>query len=304
MKNEESSVATIGFFDGLHRGHRFLIDQVKTLAHEAGMASAVVTFSKHPRMVLASDYQPQLLTTIEEKIRLLNETGIDRCHILPFTKDMAALTAYDFMQTMLRDRLHVRKLVIGYDNRFGHNREEGFDDYVEYGRQLGIDVVQAKAFVLNGVNVSSSVVRSFLAEGEVEMAAMCLGYRYSITGTVVDGMKKGRQMGFPTANIDPQSIGKMLPGKGVYAVEARIDNGVALPAMLNIGNRPTFNGGDTTIEVNIFGFNGDIYGRKLTVSFVKRLRGEQRFPSEKALTAQLEADRKEVERIFSETKQQ
>ncbi len=304
MKNEESSVATIGFFDGVHRGHRYLIDQVKALAGENDMASAVVTFSQHPRVVLASDYQPKMLTTIEEKIKLLSDTGIDRCHILPFTRDMAALTAHDFMQTVLHDQLHVRCLVIGYDNRFGHNREEGFEDYVEYGRQMGINVVQAKAFVLNGVSVSSSVVRSFLVEGEVEMAAMCLGYRYSLSGTVVGGVKKGRELGFPTANINPQSIGKMIPANGVYAVEARLDNGLVLPAMLNIGNRPTFNGSNTTLETNILGYNDDLYGQKLTVSFVKRLRGERRFPSEKALAEQLEADRKAVERIFMEAKQQ
>ena len=294
----EFSVATIGFFDGVHRGHRFLINQVKALAKQQGMASAIVTFAQHPRQVLASDYQPQMLTTVEEKARLLKETGVDRCHILDFNAETAALSARDFMRDVLRDKLCVRHLVIGYDNRFGHNRAEGFDDYVRYGAELGINVVQAKAFLLNGVNVSSSVVRSFLSDGQVEMAAMCLGYRYSIVGTVVDGVKKGRAIGFPTANIKPETVHKMLPANGVYAVEARLDDGTLLPAMLNIGHRPTFGGHSTTIEVNILNYSGDLYGRQLGVTFFKRLRGEQRFSSERALMEQLEKDRWEVEELF------
>lgn len=290
-------VATIGFFDGVHRGHRYLIDQVKSVALEHGAQSMVITFDRHPREVLHSDYQPQMLSTLDEKTSLIRSTGVDHCEVLPFDEAMASLSAYDFMKTVLRDRLGVKYLVIGYDNRFGHNRSEGFDDYVRYGRELGIEVIRAKAFVLNGVNVSSSVVRSFLSAGEVEMAAMCLGYRYSISGKVVSGVQEGRKMGFPTANIDVNGVGKMLPANGVYAVVATLADGTRHPAMMNIGNRPTFHGDKTTLEVNIFNFNGNLYDSQLSVSFVKRIREERKFESEKALMRQLEKDREECLKI-------
>lgn len=290
-------VATIGFFDGVHRGHRYLIDQVKNVAREHGAQSMVITFDRHPREVLHSDYQPQMLSTLDEKAALIRSTGVDRCEILPFDEAMASLSAYDFMKTVLRDRLSVKYLVIGYDNRFGHNRSEGFDDYVRFGRELGIEVIRAKAFVLNGVNVSSSVVRSFLSAGEVEMAAMCLGYRYSISGKVVSGVQEGRKMGFPTANIDINGIKKMLPANGVYAVVATLDNDAQYPAMMNIGMRPTFHGEKKTLEVNLFDFSGNLYDRQLSVSFVKRLREERKFESEKALMKQLEKDREECLKI-------
>lgn len=293
----EKIVATIGFFDGVHRGHRYLIDQVKAVAREHGAESMVITFDRHPREVLHSDYQPQMLSTLSEKTEMIKATGVDHCEVLPFDEAMALLSAYDFMKTVLRERLGVKYLVIGYDNRFGHNRSEGFDDYVRFGRELGIEVIRAKAFVLNGVNVSSSVVRSFLSAGEVEMAAMCLGYRYSISGKVVSGVQEGRKMGFPTANIDIKGIKKMLPANGVYAVVALLSDGSQYQAMMNIGMRPTFHGEKTTLEVNLFDFSGDLYGKQLSVSFVKRIREERKFESEKALKRQLEKDREECLKI-------
>lgn len=293
------SVATIGFFDGVHRGHRFLIEQVKEVAKAEGLLSMVITFDKHPREVLRSDYQPQMLSSLEEKVERIRQSGVDRCEVLPFNKETASLSAYDFMKTVLKERLGVSSLIIGYDNRFGHNRTEGFDDYVAYGKELGIEVIRAKAFVLNSVNVSSSVIRAFLSEGEVEMAAMCLGYRYCLSGTVVSGVQEGRKMGFPTANIDMGGIRKLIPAQGVYAMIATLDNGTTYPAMMNIGNRPTFNGDTTTMEVNIIDYHGDLYGRRLTVSFVKRLRSEQRFPSERALMEQLKKDEDETRKCVT-----
>ena len=289
-----SCAATVGFFDGVHRGHRFLIEQVKQVAREHGVESAVVTFADHPRRVLHSDYQPQMLTTPEEKVRLLREAGIDKCCVLPFDEKMAQMSAYDFMRQVLKERFCVAYLVIGYDNRFGHNRQEGFDDYVAYGHEMGIEVVRAKAFEKGGVKVSSSVVRTLLSDGEVELAAQCLGYRYTIEGTVVSGFHEGRRMGFPTANIDIRSVAKMLPANGVYAMTASVGDGKTYPAMMNIGKRPTFSGDSTTIEVNIIGYSGDLYGRRISVSFVRRLRAERKFASEKALMAQLQKDREEV----------
>ena len=295
-------VATIGFFDGVHRGHRYLIDGLKARANGvADMQSTVITFDSHPRLVLHQDYRPRLLNTAAEKVERLSLTGVDNCVVLHFNEAMASLSAREFMQTVLHDRLNVRTLVIGYDNRFGRNRSEGFEDYVRYGRETGIDVVHADAFTLNGVQVSSSVVRSFLSEGEVRMASMCLGYDYRLTGRVVGGYHEGRRMGFPTANIEPDDSLKIVPRAGVYAVRVRIgDEPGLLDGMMNIGTRPTFDGTETTLEVNIFGFGGDIYGRKITVEFHRRLREERKFGSVYKLMDQLKADREEACRILAD----
>ena len=294
-------VATIGFFDGVHRGHKFLIKSVIDCAAEYGLQSAVITFDRHPRLVLHKEFQPRLLTTNDEKLRLLAATGVNRCEMLHFDEQTASLSAYDFMKTVLRGRLNVRRLITGYDNRFGHNRAEGFDDYVRYGQELGIEVERAEAFVLNGVNVSSSVVRSFLSAGETDMASMCLGYHYKIGGTVVSGYHEGRKLGFPTANIDVEDKLKLVPEAGVYAVRVRIgDEPGLLDGMMNIGTRPTFDGTETTLEVNIFGFGGDIYGRKITVEFHRRLREERKFGSVYKLMDQLKADREEACRILAD----
>ena len=294
-------MATIGFFDGVHRGHKFLIKSVIDRAAEYGLQSAVITFDRHPRLVLHKEFQPRLLTTNDEKLRLLAATGVNRCEMLRFDEQTASLSAYDFMKTVLRGRLNVRRLITGYDNRFGHNRAEGFDDYVRYGQELGIEVERAEAFVLNGVNVSSSVVRSFLSAGETDMASMCLGYHYKIVGTVVSGYHEGRKLGFPTANIDVEDKLKLVPEAGVYAVRVRIgDEPELLDGMMNIGTRPTFDGTETTLEVNIFGFGGDIYGRKITVEFHRRLREERKFGSVYKLMDQLKADREEACRVLAD----
>lgn len=296
--NAAPCVATIGFFDGVHRGHRFLINSVTEEAERTGMASMAITFDRHPRLVTGNGYRPQALNTPYEKQLLLGTTGLDICAVLPFTPDLAAMPARDFMKKVLGGRLNVKTLITGYDNRFGHNRAEGFDDYVRYGAETGMEVRRADAFVLNGVNVSSSVVRAFLSEGEVEMAAYSLGYRYKIAGHVVNGMSQGHKMGFPTANIDIDADGKMIPANGVYAVLVRVEGTTGTFAgMMNIGTRPTFGGGDVSLEVNILDFSGDIYGRKIEVEFVKRIRAERKFASIERLCGQLEEDRNEVRHL-------
>ena len=293
------SVATIGFFDGVHRGHRFLINNVVKEAAARGLQSTVVTFDRHPRQVLGSDFQPRLLSTNEEKMLLLSKTGVERCVMLPFSEQMAQMTACDFMKKILRDRLGVQVLIIGYDNRFGHNRSEGFDDYVRYGREMGIEVMSAQSFLLHGINVSSSVIRSFLQEGEIEMAENCLGYPYFFTGKVVKGFRVGHELGFPTANIEQDNMLKMIPSPGVYAVKVRIEGTVELKhAMMNIGTRPTFNGTQQTLEVHILNFNDDIYGKMISVAFVHKLRNERQFPSKEALSEQLVKDAQMVEEQF------
>ena len=293
-------VATIGFFDGVHRGHKYLIKHVTDEAKTSGLASTVITFDRHPRQVLHSDYVPQLLTTLDNKLLLLSKTGIDNAAVLPFDEATARLSAFDFMKQVLRNRLNVKKLIIGYDNRFGHNREEGFEDYVRYGHELGIEVIHNQAFVLNGVHVSSSVIRSFLQAGEVDMATLCLGYPYTLVGKVVHGFEQGRKIGFPTANIDTAESSQLIPAPGVYAVKVRLENTITLlHGMMNIGMRPTFDGSKLTLEVNIFNFQGDIYGKLLQVVFVHRIREERKFNNALELAEQLREDRLQIEEQFN-----
>ena len=284
--------ATIGFFDGVHAGHRFLIDRLMDDARQHGLQSMVITFDEHPRKVLDSPFQPSLLTTLDEKCQLLRQTGIDRLEVLHFDRSLASLTARQFMGGVLRDRLHVQRLFIGYDNRFGHNREESFPDYVAYGRELGLAVMQTPQMELPGQHVSSSSIRTHLAKGQVEDAACCLGYPYRLSGEVVRGEQEGRKMGFPTANIQPEDSSKLIPRAGAYAVTVSIDDEpLQRPAMMNIGHRPTFGGHKTTLEVHLIDFHEDLYGHRLTVSFRHWLRPEQTFPTVEALAQQLADDR-------------
>lgn len=292
--------ATIGFFDGVHRGHRFLIDQVRQVASQYGLQSMVVTFDRHPRQVLRQDYQPRLLTTTDTKTLLLSKTGIDNCAVLHFDMVMAQLSAFDFMKSVLRERLNVRLLVIGYDNRFGHNRAEGFDDYRRYGEALGITVVEAKPLLVDGAGISSTMIRHQLDEGNVEKAAELLGYNYTFYGKVVEGYREGRKIGFPTANVDLGDTHQIVPAHGVYAVLVRIKGSMtSYMAMMNIGTRPTFDGHGTTLETHILDFEGDLYHTDILVEFVRRLRDERKFPSADALKAQLVKDRDEVRELFS-----
>lgn len=292
-------VATIGFFDGVHRGHQYLIRRLREEAELQGMQSMVITFDRHPREVLGSNYQPRMLSTLDEKMERLKQTGIDRCVVLPFTRELAALSAREFMQQVLKRQLNVARLYMGYDNRFGHNREEGFDDYVRYGREIGIEVILNDAFTLNQIHISSSVVRLFVSEGEIELANQCLGYPYMVTGKVVDGVHEGRKMGFPTANIEPDDAQKLIPAPGVYAVRVSVEGSREwLDGMMNIGTRPTFGENKLSLETHILHFSDDIYGKKLTVAFVKRLRAEQRFSSVAALREQLVKDEQQVEDLF------
>lgn len=278
-------VCSIGFFDGVHRGHQFLIQQVKDEARRRGVRSLLITFDRHPRSVFAPDSVPPLLTAAEEKMSLLRATGVDDIFVLPFDSSMAALTASEFMEQVLRQQFGVTALVIGYDHHFGRPQGEGFEEYVAFGQKNGIDVVQAKE--LEGEHVSSSAIRYALEQGDVEQAARLLGRPYTWTGRVVHGHAVGRQLGFPTANLETTDEQKLLPKNGSYAVLAGKWKG-----MLNIGRRPTLdNGSDISIEAHLFDFHGDLYERTLTLSFIARLREEKRFSSETELARQLEADK-------------
>lgn len=290
--------ATIGFFDGVHRGHLSLIDEVRRVAHDNNLKSAVITFSRHPRQVLKEEYRPLLLSTMPEKLVLLEKSGIDYCIVLPFTLEMAALTAQEFMGEVLAGKLHVKRLVVGYDHHFGRrNEQEGFEAYCRYGRECGIDCIQAGACTVEGLKVSSSAVRRAITAGDVELAAKLLGYPYPLQGVVVPGEQIGRTLGFPTANIacDPA---KMLPADGVYAVKVMLD-GSQYKGMLNIGCRPTLRQEDAprTIEVHLLHFTGNLYRKELTLVFMRHIRGERQFGSLEELAAQLAADAKEIEEL-------
>lgn len=295
------SAVTVGFFDGVHRGHQYLIDQLKETAARQKLVSALVTFTTHPRQILQSDYQPQLLSTPDEKLSLLAATGIDYLVVMPFSRETAQLSARDFMVDVLSRRLHARALITGYDNRFGHNRSEGFDDYVRYGRETAISVSAGKPLMLNGVSVSSSLVRTFLKAGNIEAANNCLGRCYTLTGIVVKGHQVGRELGFPTANVKPDMAEKLIPAPGVYGVKVHIDGAMAAwPAMMNIGRRPTFYGTDETLEANIFGYDGDLYGHHITIDFLFRHREEQRFDTPAQLARQLSLDANAIqEKIYN-----
>ena len=296
MRNEYC--ATIGFFDGVHRGHQFMIDSLTTMAHAQGRQSLVITFDRHPRQVVHADYVPQLITTTDEKLQLLHATAADRIEMLHFNAQMAQLSAYEFMRQVLHKKYGVAMLLTGYDNRFGHNRAEGFADYVRYGEEMGMEVRQNTPIDIDGMRVSSSLIRRLIVEGNITEASNCLGHPYSITGSVAHGFQEGRRIGFPTANIVPESAEKLVPGNGVYATRVSVEGGEWMPAMLNIGTNPTFQRQQTTIEAHIIGFEGDIYGRKVRVEFGRKLRDEQRFESVEALQKQLEADKKEVEKVL------
>ncbi len=297
-------VATIGFFDGVHKGHQYIINKVISTAQHCHLAAVAITFAQHPRQVLQCDWHPQLLTTFDEKMALLSQTGIDGLAVLPFDREMAALTAHDFMAEVLKRQLGVHVLVTGYDNHFGHRMpgsQEGFDDYVGYGREIGMQVLSGDPFDAGDVRVSSSKVRQQVLQGDVSLAASCLGRPYMLTGKVVRGKHIGTGLGFPTANLLPDDAEKLIPANGVYAVRAAIDGEHPVMGMMNIGSRPTFAGDHLTLEVHLFHFAGDLYGRRLSVSFIRRLRSEVKFDSGEALQAQLVEDARQAEKVLNET---
>lgn len=286
-----ASVATIGFFDGVHLGHQHLIRQVVEDAKARGMESMVVTFDCHPKQVLCPDFHPQLLTSHGEKMVRLAKTGVDTCVVLHFTPEMAALTAADFMCQVLQGQLGVRRLVMGYDNRFGRGSAEGFDDYVRHGAALGMEVVQGEPLSVDGIRVSSSAIRQLLKQGDMETATKCLGHHYTLMGKVVEGYQQGRRLGFPTANLLLDDVAKMLPAPGAYVSKVRLEGSMEMKrAVTNIGMRPTFQGHGMAIETHVINYDGDLYGKHMLVALTHRLREERKFESTGRLVAQLRED--------------
>lgn len=317
-------VATIGSFDGVHRGHQCLLRQVRNLAHERGLKAVAVTFDKVPREALElsdsavktprTTKKGSSLTNVHERMTLLRQAGMDEVVLLPFTRKMASLTAREFMQKVLQQQCGVAVLVVGYDHRFGHGRTDGFDDYVRYGQELGIEVIRGEVCIDGDAAVSSTRIRHHIAEGEITKANNLLGYRYILEGKVIDGYKVGRKIGFPTANIQVSEPNKLLPTDGVYAVRVCIENENISDnddgndnnsefknlGMLNIGHRPTLaNGEERSIEVHILDFEGDLYGKSLRLELIERLREERTFGSLDELVTQLHIDMERV-RLLAE----
>ncbi|MDR0744063.1 MAG: riboflavin biosynthesis protein RibF [Tannerella sp.] len=288
---EKAVVAVVGFFDGVHPGHCFLIEEMRRIALERNLPTAVITFPVHPRMVLQSDYQPKLLNSFEEKLERLSQTGIDYTIVMDFTPSLAALTAREFIIEILSKQWRVRTLLIGYDHRFGRSRSDGFDEYVIYGRACGMEVFNATSYSKEGMAISSSVIRQLLQVGDVAGAARILGYFYRLKGHVADGYKVGRTIGFPTANIAIDEKYKVIPAAGSYAVWV-ILGGKRYKGMLYIGSRPTLeDGGEMSIEVNIFDFSGYIYNEPVTVEFIDFIRKDMKFDSLEELRTQMQEDK-------------
>lgn len=285
--------ATIGHFDGVHLGHQHVLRRLCMLAKERDLSrSMAISFDRHPRTVFDENFVPNMLTTVDERRLIMSQVGVDVCAVLRFDKEMASMSAEDFMNEILHKQLGVRLLLLGYDNRFGRkNKDEGFEDYVRYGKAIGIEVIECDPFeIAGGKRVSSTLVRELLADGRVDEAAECLGHRYSVEGTVVEGYHEGRKIGFPTANLDIDPL-KIIPVGGVYAVEVRVEGDMQLHhGMMNIGHRPTYGVNELTLETNIFRFRENIYGKKIRVEFCKKLRNECRFDSISDLARQLSED--------------
>jgi riboflavin kinase/FMN adenylyltransferase len=292
--------ATIGFFDGVHRGHRFLLSQLKRLAEERSMPSAVITFPVHPRVVLHAGFQPELLNTCEEKIELLSRTGIDYCLVLNFNRSLAKMSAHDFIKEFLCKKMNVGALLTGYDHRFGHLRSDGFDKYLEYGAECGMEVVKAPSFTDGDVIISSSKIRNLLHAGDAAGANALLGYGYTLKGQVIEGNRIGYTIGFPTANIDVADGHKLIPASGSYAARIVVDD-VKYNGMLYVGTRPTLNQESVTarIEVNIFDFCRNIYNKQITVEFIDYIRKDKKFSSLDELKKQLETDKETAWNIFT-----
>ncbi|MBQ1485175.1 MAG: riboflavin biosynthesis protein RibF [Muribaculaceae bacterium] len=300
-----STVATIGMFDGVHLGHATLVDFLKQQAADQGKQSLLITFLRHPRQVLHPDEPFKLIMPLDERLKQIEALGPDLLLQLDFTAEFAKLDSSQFIE-LLRDRYGVSLLVAGYNHRFGHNRGETFRDYCRHGEQLGVKMVKAPEYLGPYAPVSSTIVRGLIAAGRVVDAMHCMGRPHMIRGKVVHGFHNGRGLGFPTANvgkIDPQLL---LPHNGAYAVLAHVD-GQVLQGMANIGKRPTLDNGDQlSIEVNLFDFDDDIYGKDITLEFISFLRLEFKMCGLEELKHQLTLDRNNAKRIlndYSTTKQ-
>lgn len=284
------TVVTLGTFDGVHIGHQRILDKLIVSARVLGCESLVLTFFPHPRMVLQQDVEIKLLNTIEEKSLLLEKIGIDNLVIHPFDAVFSKLTAEEFVKDILVEKFNIKKIIIGHDHRFGRNRTANIDDLIRFGEIYGFEVEQISAQEINDVSISSTKIRNSLDAGNVSLANQYLGYAYFFSGTVREGKKLGRTIGFPTANIEISQAYKLIPKNGVYIVSSVIE-GQMIYGMMNIGVNPTVGGKTQSVEVHFFDFNQDLYKKMITVVIHEKIRDEQKFVSVEALRKQLEQDK-------------
>ncbi|MEO0570742.1 MAG: bifunctional riboflavin kinase/FAD synthetase [Bacteroidota bacterium] len=286
-----NTAITIGTFDGVHIGHRQILKRLINNAKKTGLKSTVLTFFPHPRMVLQKDAEIKLLNTLSEKQKILEEMGLDYLIVHPFTQDFSRLSALEFVRDVLVNRLKVKSVVIGYDHRFGRNRNASIQDLAAFGNTFDFKVDEIPAQEIDEVSVSSTKIRNALLNGAIQTANSYLGYPYMISGQVVAGRGLGKDLGFPTANINIEESYKLVPQNGVYIVDCKFE-GQSAPGMMNIGVKPTVDGSTRSIEVNLFDIDQNLYEKNIQVYFLKKIRDEQKFDSLKALSFQLHEDKK------------
>ena len=289
FKSDKKTIVTLGTFDGMHVGHQAILNKLKLQKEFYGYETLVLTFFPHPRMVLKTDHKISLLNTIDERIKQIDQFGIDHLVVQEFTQEFANLSAEEFVKNVLVDQFNIGKIVIGYDHRFGKNRSADIHDLIEFGKKYHFDVEQISAKELDDVSVSSTKIRNALNQGDVGLAKTYLGYPYMVSGKVVSGKQLGRTIGYPTANIQVAEDYKLIPTIGVYVVSVTV-KGTDYYGMLSVGSNPTVGGTEKTIEVYIFDFNDTIYNEEITVRFLTKIRDEEKFASIDLLIEALKND--------------
>ena len=287
----EGSIVTIGTFDGVHLGHKQILKQLIDTSQQSKLKSVLLTFFPHPRMVLQPDISMHLIQTIEEREIALRKTGLDYLVIHPFSVKFSRLSADDYVKEILVEKLNVRKVVVGYDHRFGRNRTASLEDMYNYADIYDFEVIEIDVKKIKSTAVSSTKIRKAIEEGQIELANSYLGDPFTIEGVVVHGDKRGRELSYPTANIELQNKHKIIPKQGVYLIQSDHDNQVVY-GMMNIGTKPTFDTTNPSIEVHFFDWNGDLYDQTLQVKLLKWVRAEQKFGSVEKLQTQIHADEK------------
>jgi riboflavin kinase/FMN adenylyltransferase len=291
FNNVKNPVVTTGTFDGVHLGHQKIITRLKEVANENNGETVLLTFYPHPRMVLfPDDNELKLLNTQQEKIELLEKYGVDHLIIYPFTKEFSRLTSVEFVRNILVNKIKTKKLIIGYNHHFGRNREGSFEHLKEYGPLYGFEVEEILAKDIEHIEISSTKIRKALQTGDIQTATAFLGHYYTLSGKVIEGLKLGRTIGYPTANISIEGRYKLIPADGIYAVKIKQSDEMYC-GMLSIGNNPTVEGKGRSIEVNIFDFDKNIYGQEITIYFIERLRNEVKFNNLEELKVQLVKDK-------------
>ncbi len=297
FKPSKKTIVTLGTFDGVHLGHNAILDTICNIAKQENLESVLLTFFPHPRLIISNDSEIKMLNTMAEKSILLEQKGVQNFIIHPFDKLFSELSPREFVEQVLIKQLNIQKIIIGYDHKFGKNRAANIIDLIAFGKEFDFEVEEIPAKQVDEVSVSSTKIRNSLLEGKISLANAYLGYSYMLSGNVVKGNKLGRTIGFPTANIQISENYKLIPKNGAYIVTAIVNNKTVF-GMLNIGIKPTLGENLMSIEVHLLDFSEDIYGQKMQVNVVERLRGEHKFESLEALKSQLEIDKKTTIQYF------